>query len=140
MLRPAGSRQYKEPIAESQEEVDRLNEERLEKTNRVKLVEREKAALEHAKKEADAYLRDLNELAKRQSELYQVYQMRYNANIAAATQSVEKATQELLVERDSQAGIRQEVAELEQEHRILFDDHRVREGCSAAISYSCSAM
>jgi hypothetical protein len=66
--------------------------------------------------------------------------MRYNANIAAATQSVEKATQELLVERDSQAGIRQEVAELEQEHRILFDDHRVREGCSAAISYSCSAM
>lgn len=59
--------------------------------------------------------------------------MRYNVNIAAATQSVEKATQELQVERDSQAGIRQEVEELEQEHKILFDDHRVREGCPIAI-------
>lgn len=68
--------------------MDKLNEERLEKTNRVKLVEREKAALEAAKKEADAYVKDQNQLTMRQSELYQVYQLRYQANMAIAAEAV----------------------------------------------------
>lgn len=82
------SQQYKEPIAKCLEEVDKLNEERLEKTNRVKLVEREKAALVAAKKEADAYVKDQNQLTMRQSELYQVYQLRYQGNMAVAAEAV----------------------------------------------------
>lgn len=54
----------------------------------MKLVEREKSALEAAKKEADGFLKDQNELVHRQSELYQVYEMLYRENIAVATQSV----------------------------------------------------
>lgn len=68
--------------------MDRLNEDRLEKTNRVKLVEREKAALEAAKKEADGYLKDQNELTKRRNELFQVYAMRYTGLIAGAQSHV----------------------------------------------------
>lgn len=80
--------QYKEPIASCLEEVDKLNEERLEKTNRVKLVEREKAALEAAKKEADAFVKDQNQLTLRQSELYQLYQLRYQGNMQVAQEAV----------------------------------------------------
>ena len=115
-------------------QVDELNEERLEKTNRVKLVEREKSALESAKKEADGYLRDQNELVKNQSQLYQVYKLRYNDNISIASESVKKAKLELEGEKNSQAGIRQEVQELDDEYKILAQDVGQLEKHTAEVS------
>lgn len=41
-----GTSKYKEDIEKASEDVDKLNDERGEKLNRVKIVEREKAALE----------------------------------------------------------------------------------------------
>lgn len=51
--------------------------------NRVKIVEREKSALEGRKKEADGYLRDQNELVHNKSALCQVniHQSSLNAEI-----------------------------------------------------------
>lgn len=129
-----GTSRYKEPIKEGQEEVDKLNEERLEKTNRVKLVEREKSALEHAKKEADGYLRDQNSLTHRQNELYQVYAMQYSQNIAVASEAVERATKLLQEERESQAGIRKEVADLEAEYNELNANVKEMEKLATAVS------
>lgn len=74
---------YKSAISEALIEVERLNDMRGEKMNRVKLVEREKQALEGRKKEADVYLRDQNELVHNQSALFQVnmYHAMQNAEI-----------------------------------------------------------
>jgi hypothetical protein len=60
-----------------------LNDLRSEKMNRVKIVEREKSALEGRKKEADGYLRDQNELVHNKSALCQVniHQSSLNAEI-----------------------------------------------------------
>jgi structural maintenance of chromosome 4 len=41
-----GTSKYKEPIEQAQVEVDELNDQRGEKMNRLRLVEKEKSALE----------------------------------------------------------------------------------------------
>lgn len=75
------ARQYKEPIEKALEDVDRLNEERGEKLARVKLVEREKKNLESRKKEADEYLKNLNDKAILDSKIWQHHRLTTQRNI-----------------------------------------------------------
>ena len=68
-----GTSQYKGPIDESLVEMERLTEDRTEKLNRLRLVERERNALEKEKREAENYMRLQNEHVRAQSTLYQYY-------------------------------------------------------------------
>lgn len=82
-----GTSVYKQPIEEAFGELDKLGEERSEKLNRLRLVEREKQALEADKREADQFLRDSNEYARVQSRLFQWYmfQSQVKIDISAST-------------------------------------------------------
>ncbi|KAI0066534.1 hypothetical protein BV25DRAFT_1849078 [Artomyces pyxidatus] len=66
-----GTSQYKEPIETSLAEIEKLVEDRVEKMNRLKIVEREKNALEAKKREAEDYLRLQNEHVRAQSLYFQ---------------------------------------------------------------------
>ena len=66
-----GTSKYKEPIDEAMVEVERLQEERQMKMNRLRHVEKEKAALEAKKQEAEDYLRLKNECVRAQSRYFQ---------------------------------------------------------------------
>jgi structural maintenance of chromosome 4 len=68
-----GTSKYKEPIEEALLEMDRLQEDRGEKLNRLRIVEREKNALEDQKKEAEDFLRLQNEHVRALSRLWQFY-------------------------------------------------------------------
>ena len=68
-----GTSQYKGPIDEALVEMERLTEDRTEKLNRLRLVERERNALEKEKREAESYLRLQNDHVRAQSTLYQYY-------------------------------------------------------------------
>jgi structural maintenance of chromosome 4 len=68
-----GTSKYKEPIEKTLLEVDRQNEERSLKLNRLRIVEKEKNALEEGKRETETYLRLRNDLTREQSRLYQWY-------------------------------------------------------------------
>lgn len=68
-----GTSKYKEPIDESLVEMERLSEDRGEKLNRLRIVEREKNALEEKKREAEDYLRLQNEHVRALSRLWQWY-------------------------------------------------------------------
>jgi len=68
-----GTSKYKEPIDESMAEMERLSELRTEKMNRLRIVEREKNALEEKKREAENYLRLQNEHVRALSRLWQWY-------------------------------------------------------------------
>ena len=68
-----GTSKYKEPIEESLVELDKHAEERGEKLNRLRIVEREKDALEEKKREAEDFLRLQNDHVKALSRLYQWY-------------------------------------------------------------------
>lgn len=66
-----GTSHYKAHIEDALSEVDKFAELRAEKLNRLRIVEREKNALEDKKKEAEAYLKLQNEFVRVQSRLFQ---------------------------------------------------------------------
>lgn len=66
-----GTSRFKQPIDESLVEMERLQEDRMVKLNRLRIVEKEKAALEAQKKEAEDFLRLKNELVRAKSRLWQ---------------------------------------------------------------------
>ncbi|KAF9535622.1 RecF/RecN/SMC N terminal domain-containing protein, partial [Crepidotus variabilis] len=66
-----GTSKYKEPIDEAMVEVERLQEDRQMKMNRLRHVEKEKAALEESKREAEDYIRLKNDYARAQSRYFQ---------------------------------------------------------------------
>ncbi|KAJ3576089.1 hypothetical protein NP233_g661 [Leucocoprinus birnbaumii] len=66
-----GTSDYKQRIDDAFKALEAHSEERTIKLNRLKFVEREKAALEDEKREAENYLRLKNELVKAQSRYWQ---------------------------------------------------------------------
>lgn len=66
-----GTSKYKTPIDEALVKLDGLAEARSDKLNRLRIVEREKNALEERKREAEDFLRLHNDHVKAQSRLYQ---------------------------------------------------------------------
>jgi len=76
-----GTAKYKQPIEDSAKEVEALNEVCLEKQNRVAIVEKEKNNLEEQKSSALAYIKDENELIRKQSALYQLFVAECGNNI-----------------------------------------------------------
>ena len=75
-----GTSTYKTPIEEVLAEVERLSEERQEKLNRLRIVDKDRKALESKKKEAEDYLRMVNDLVRARSRLWQWYIWRCLAN------------------------------------------------------------
>ena len=65
-----GTSKYKEPIDEALVEMERLQEDRQTKLNRLRHVEKERLALEAKKKEAEDYLRLKNDLIRALSRQY----------------------------------------------------------------------
>lgn len=66
-----GTSDYKQLIDDAFKELEHHTEQRVRSLNRLKFVEREKAALEDEKREAENYLRLKNELVKAQSRYWQ---------------------------------------------------------------------
>ncbi|WVQ75201.1 hypothetical protein IAR50_004812 [Cryptococcus sp. DSM 104548] len=98
-----GTTKYKEPIEQASLEVEALNEERGEKMNRLRVVEREKAALESKKQEAEDYLRNANELTRKKSLLYQKHMYTLQSNIDITTKAIENLTAQLSSEQELNA-------------------------------------
>ena len=68
-----GTSKYKEPIDEALVDVERLQEGRFVKLNRLRIVEKDKSALEDEKREAEDYLRLKNDSVRAASCLRQFY-------------------------------------------------------------------
>ncbi|KAK4685041.1 structural maintenance of chromosome 4, partial [Tremellales sp. Uapishka_1] len=108
-----GTTKYKQPIEEAQEEVDTLNDERGEKMNRLRVVEREKSALEDKKREAEDYLRDTNELTRKKSALWQLHMYTLQNNIEITTKAIDSLNAELSSEQERNAGHLAEIDSLQ---------------------------
>lgn len=68
-----GTNRFKEPIEKTQQTLEEVAVKRSQQLERVKLVEREKAALGARKKVADEYLARMNTLVQQQNFLWQFY-------------------------------------------------------------------
>lgn len=108
-----GTSKYKAPIEEAAAEVETLNEICLEKSGRVQHVEKEKNSLEDKKNKALAYVRDENELAMKQSALYQLYVGECEDNIAVTEEAIGQMQAELDAELEKHHGSEQIIKQLE---------------------------
>lgn len=98
-----GTAKYKEAIEQASEEVEGLNEERGEKMNRLRVVEREKATLEDKKREAEDYLRNTNDLTRKKSLLWQYHMHTLQSNIDITTKAIEQLNAQLAEEQERNA-------------------------------------
>ncbi|TKY84720.1 hypothetical protein EX895_005800 [Sporisorium graminicola] len=117
-----GTSCFKTPIEEQAKLVDEANEKRAEKLGRLKIVQKEKDALEAKKREAERFLRAQNELTRRQSALWQLYSLEAKDNIKVATDAIEKYTARLAQEAEKHSGSRADIEELEAEYKALVKE------------------
>ncbi|KAK1782227.1 RecF/RecN/SMC N terminal domain-containing protein [Copromyces sp. CBS 386.78] len=108
-----GTSKYKTPIEESATEVETLNEICMEKSGRVQHVEKERNSLEDKKNKALAFVRDENELALKQSALYQLYISECDDNIAVTEEAIGQMQAQLDAELEKHHGSEQLIKQLE---------------------------
>lgn len=111
-----GTSKYKSPIEESATEVETLNEICMEKSGRVQHVEKEKQNLEDKKDKALAFIHDENELAMKQSALYQLFMHECNENIAVTQEAVGQMQAQLDAELEKYQGSEQFIKDLEKQY------------------------
>lgn len=112
-----GTSKYKTPIEESAAEVETLNEVCMEKSGRVQHVEKEKNGLEDKKNKALAYLRDENELAMKQSALYQIYINGCGDNIAVTEEALQQMNAQLESELEKHKGNEDGIKQLQKQYK-----------------------
>jgi structural maintenance of chromosome 4 len=112
-----GTSKYKTPIEESATEVETLNEVCVEKSARVQHVEKEKNSLEDKKNKALEYVRHENELAMKQSTLFQIYIDECGDNITVGEEAIQQMQAQLDAELEKYRGKEDGVKELEKQYK-----------------------
>ncbi|KAF9152990.1 hypothetical protein BG015_004315 [Linnemannia schmuckeri] len=118
-----GTSQYKDTIEKSGVELEALNDERSERLTRVKYVEKEKDALEARKREAEDYIKDQNNLAMKQSALYQIYLWEANKRFAKDTKQVAQLEAKLEEDHNKHKGLKDEIEKLENDHNLRVKEY-----------------
>jgi len=112
-----GTSKYKTPIEGSAAEVDTLNEVCTEKSARVQHVEKEKNGLEDKKNKALAFIKDENELASKQSALYQIYIDECGDNLKVTEEAIGQMQGQLNAELEKHQGNEDGIKNLEKEYK-----------------------
>lgn len=108
-----GSSKFVEDTNIAAEKVEQLTEQRQEKLNRVKAVEKEKNNLEGAKQEAEALLAKDREIRRKRNILYQINAMKETKVIDSITEKKDKVAVKLAAEKEKESHTVQRVQELE---------------------------
>lgn len=112
-----GTSKYKTPIEESAVEVETLNEVCVEKSGRVQHVEKEKNSLEDKKNKALAFIKDENELATKQSALYQLYINECGDNINVTEEAMNEIQAHLDAELEKHQGNEDGIKQLDKQYK-----------------------
>lgn len=128
-----GTSKYKSPIEESAAEVDTLNEVCTEKSARVQLVEKEKNGLEDKKNKALAFIKDENELAFKQSALYQVYIDECGDNLKVTEEAIGQMQGQLNAELEKHQGNEDGIKNLEAEYKRATKEYEALQKATQAV-------
>lgn len=112
-----GTSKYKTPIDEAANELESLNDVCVEKNNRVQHVEKEKAGLEDQKNKALSYIRDENEMAEKQSALYQIYINECLDNIRVTEEAILQMQELLNLELEKHEGNQSGIKDIEKAYK-----------------------
>jgi structural maintenance of chromosome 4 len=108
-----GSSKFVEDTNIAAQKVEQLSEQRQEKLNRVKAVEKEKSNLEGAKQEAEALLGKDREIRRKRNILYQINAMKETKVIDSLTEKKTEVQEKLDAEREKENSTVERVHELE---------------------------
>lgn len=128
-----GTSKYKTPIEESAVEVDTLNEVCTEKSARVQHVEKEKNSLEDKKNKALAYIKDENELAFKQSALYQVYIDECGDNLKVTDEAIGQMQEQLNAELSKHQGNEDGIKSLEKDYKRGVKEYEALQKATQAV-------
>ena len=128
-----GTSKYKSPIEESAAEVENLNDVCVEKSSRVQHVEKERNSLEDKKNKALSYIRNENDLAFKQSALYQVYTDECNDNLKVTEEAIGQMQGQLDAELAKHQGNEDGIKDLEKLYKRGAKDYDVLEKSTHAI-------
>ena len=128
-----GTSKYKTPIEESAAEVEALNEVCTEKNARVQHVEKEKNSLEDKKNKALAYIKDENELALKQSALYQVYIDECGDNLKVTEEAISQMQDQLNLELDKHQGNEDGIRSLEKVYKHGAKEYEALQKATQAV-------
>nr|XP_020471286.1 structural maintenance of chromosomes protein 4 isoform X2 [Monopterus albus] len=110
-----GSCRLKEPIQTLARRIELLNEQRGEKLNRVKLVEKEKNALEGEKNKAVEFLTLENDIFKHRNQLFQYYIHDMQKHVVEKEQEKQKILEDTKELTEKNAKISEEMGKMNQE-------------------------
>jgi len=108
-----GSNQYVEETNEAAAAVEELTEQRQEKLNRVKAVEKEKEGLEGAKLEAEALLNKEKEIRRKKNILFQLNRHAASVEVKEAETKKEEYKDKLEKERSTIQDASQKITDIE---------------------------
>lgn len=108
-----GSSKFVEDTNVAAQKVEQLTEQRQEKLNRVKAVEKEKNNLEGAKQEAEALLGKDREIRRKRNILYQINAMKETKIITEISEKKEEVAQKLEAERAKESHTVERVKQIE---------------------------
>lgn len=128
-----GTSKYKSPIEESAMEVETLNELCTEKNARVQHVEKEKKGLEDKKNKALAYIRDENELALKQSALYQVYIDECGDNLKVTDEAIGQMQGQLNAELEKHQGNENGIKSIEKAYKHGTKEYETLQKATQAV-------
>ncbi|KAG9993558.1 structural maintenance of chromosome protein, partial [Aureobasidium melanogenum] len=129
-----GTSKYKTPIDEAATETEALNEVCAEKNTRVQHVEKERNALEDKKDKALAFIRDENELATKQSALYQIYINECSNNVTVTEEAVQQLQQQLDEELEKHKGNQEGIKRLQKQHSATAKEYeRMSESTQSVV-------
>lgn len=128
-----GTSKYKTPIEESAAEVDTLNETCTEKSSRVQHVEKEKNGLEDKKNKALAYIKDENDLATKQSALYQIYIDECGDNLKVTEEAIGQMQDQLNAELERHRGSEDGIKELDKQHKRSAKEYENLQKATQAV-------
>ncbi|KAI0242617.1 Structural maintenance of chromosomes protein 4 [Massospora cicadina] len=117
-----GTSQLKEPIEQASVELEATTEERQEKANRLKFVEKEKNNLEAKKLEAEAYIKAENAMIQRKHTLLQIKRLSCTRTAEKSKGKLEELKTKLKVEGDKVAEVMSESKKLETSHKRLTQE------------------
>ena len=128
-----GTSKYKSPIEESATEVETLNEVCTEKNARVQHVEKERNGLEDKKNKALAYIQDENELALKQSALYQVYIDECGDNLKVTDEAIGQMQSQLNAELERHQGNENGIKNIEKAYKLGSKEYETLQKATQAV-------
>jgi len=107
-----GTSEYKSQIQKAEADLENMGTERTERLNRLKIVEKEKDALEAKKNEAESYIKYENELTRTKNILYQYNINSASQEITTTAELIAKSSAKLDEQKQKYSEIQKQVEEL----------------------------